>query len=151
MCGANSLRSSSPGHRVERTHGRKRPLSHRGSAHGAFLTVAAGPVRVAPTAIAARPNVFLRDAGQVFSVGHLTLGQQCRTYGPGPSVVPGAPGDVPGGAPADEGEGTCRSAQWRAPTQPAMRWGDLGAVGRYATILSKEGRAAASSRSLGIS
>ncbi len=71
---------------------------------GQYLTLAAGPVRGASTAIAVRPNVFLRDAGQVFSVGRLSLGQPCNAYGPVPRAGPGAQGQAPAVVP-DDGEG----------------------------------------------
>lgn len=73
---------------------------------GQYLTVAAGPVRGAATAIAIRPNVYLREAGQTFSVGRLSLGQQCAFAGPVPYAVPGAPSmtpDAPGLEP-EEGD-----------------------------------------------
>jgi hypothetical protein len=59
---------------------------------GQYLTVAAGPVRGAAGSVAARPNVFLRESGQSFSVGRLSLGQQCGFYGPTLQGVPGAAG-----------------------------------------------------------
>jgi len=56
---------------------------------GQYLTVAAGPVRGVSTAFVLRPNVFIKDAGQVVKLGRLSLGQSCG-YGPLPYAVPGA-------------------------------------------------------------
>lgn len=56
---------------------------------GQFLTIAAGPVRGAATAISVRPNVLIREAGQTFNAGRMSLGQNCPQYG---GVVPAVPG-----------------------------------------------------------
>jgi hypothetical protein len=63
---------------------------------GQYLTVAAGPVGDVSTAIALRPNVLIRDAGQVVDLGRLYLGQPCRTS-------PWPLGAAEGAAPAGEG------------------------------------------------
>jgi hypothetical protein len=73
---------------------------------GQYLTVAAGPVANASSAIAERPNVFV-SGGQTVDVGTLSLGGSptplgiaCRVVpgvsgAPGPETVPPAPGTAP--------------------------------------------------------
>jgi hypothetical protein len=57
---------------------------------GLYWTVAAGPVRGTTTAVAVRPNVFVRDAGQTVDLGLMPLGQTW-SYGVMPyGVAPGA-------------------------------------------------------------
>ena len=60
---------------------------------GQYLTLAAGPVANASTAIAVRPNVFVERDGQTLDLGRLSLGQPCY-IGPVPATADGS------GAPA---------------------------------------------------
>jgi hypothetical protein len=61
---------------------------------GQYLTVAAGPVANAPSAIAERPNVFV-SGGQSVDVGVLNLGGSPTAFGVPCRVVPGVEGGPP--------------------------------------------------------
>jgi len=65
---------------------------------GQYFTVAAGPVRNAPTATGIRPNVIVTSAGETVNLGQIGLGGPCF-FGPVPLGAPGAAEGQPGEAP----------------------------------------------------